>query len=195
MRIWEIFLKYGKWGPRFRETHSWASFRVVKIHNNLYVNGLLAMVLNTETTNPFLFGGKMCTCWFFLYVKFVKFYCPKNNTSLKHWRNISMVLLSLNWFFLIKMLLFLGWYLNPKVSFPSLKYPQNSEMNFYYYFILWKYEGEMLKIIRIIMIGYIHSKYFHYSCDNIIIDHGKFNNFKFLIINNYNILHSLISNF
>jgi hypothetical protein len=56
--------------PRFTETHSWASFWVVKIHNNLSVNGLLAMVLNTETT----------------FVKFVKFYCPKNNTSLKHSR-------------------------------------------------------------------------------------------------------------
>jgi hypothetical protein len=44
--------------------YSWASFQVVKTHNNnLYVNGLLAMVLNTETTtDPFLFGGKMCTC-------------------------------------------------------------------------------------------------------------------------------------
>jgi hypothetical protein len=40
-------------------------FPVVKIHNNLYVNGLLAMVLNTETMDPSLFGGKMCACFFF----------------------------------------------------------------------------------------------------------------------------------
>jgi hypothetical protein len=37
---------------------------VAEVHKN--------MVLNTETTDPFLFGGKMCTCWgvffFFFFV-------------------------------------------------------------------------------------------------------------------------------
>jgi hypothetical protein len=44
-----------------------------------------------------------------------------------------------------------------------------------------KYDIDMLKII-IIIIGYTMNN-FTYSCNNIIIDHGKFNNFQILKTN------------
>jgi len=47
---------------------------VAEVHKN--------MVLNTETTDPFLFGGKMCTCWvffffFFFMLNFLNFFSQK----------------------------------------------------------------------------------------------------------------------
>jgi hypothetical protein len=54
------------------------------------------------------------------------------------------------------------WYLTLR-SVSSLNNPQNNEV-------------DMLKII-IIIIG-LHSEWFHYSCDDIVIDHGKFKIFK-----------------
>jgi len=62
------------------------------------------------------------------------------------------------------------WYLTLR-SVSSLNNPQNNEMNF-----CRKYEVDILKII-IIIIG-LHSEWFHYSCDNIIIDNGIFKIFK-----------------
>jgi hypothetical protein len=49
-------------------------------------------------------------------------------------------------------------------SILSLNNLQNNE-------VLWKYEVDMFKIM-------LHFKQFHYSYDNIIVDHGNNNNFK-----------------